>query len=191
MSHMKKYILIFIILPIAILGCLGSCYRANSCYEVRLFMTPTPYCDTCYNCVKAITYKYLSHPIDRDEVYGPYLEEQIFSEDSTVLDTEIRVYGQLHDLYTLADMDYKQPGSYLANSIKISYDTSDHAIYEKLKGLLDAHYHDTVYIKGNLRLYMADWKENEMYYNCSYMMPGIFIYSADDITIAQKQDEDN
>lgn len=187
---MKKYILIFIILPIAILGCLGSCHPADSCYEVRLFMTPTPYCDTCYNCVRAITYKYLSNPIARDEVYGPYLEEQIFSEDSTVLDTEIRVYGRLCDLYTLEDTKYTGANP-LANRINISYDTSDHAIYEKLKGILDAHDHDTVYIKGNLRLYMADWQENEMYYNCSYMMPGIFIYSADDITIAQKQDEDN
>lgn len=192
---MKKNWMFFAFLSATILGLLGSCIIPSECYDYRERMHPTPYSDTDYNSVSAIAYKYLSHPlgqVDVDTNNHPLIV--ICSEDSTVMDQEIKVYGVLYRnrwsrgrvLRDTAAFRRDEP-VFLTNTIDVSYDTSDHAIMEKLKGLDSC----KIYIKGHLRMYTARCSEDERFLYCSYIIPGIFIYSADDITLTPKRNEDN
>lgn len=188
---MKKSKTIFVILSAAILGLFESCFIPCECYDYREWMTPIRYSDTEYNTVKALPYKFLSPPIAElsNADWYRFHPAWITSEDSTVQDQEIRVFGFLYaDKHHLQDVNLSSSEKWsIANVIDVSYDTSDHAICDKLNGLTK---YDTVYIKGHLRLFITCWEEDERFFICSYRVPGVYIYSADDITIAPKQDED-
>lgn len=193
---MKKKLLILIILPAAILGFLLSCTIPTECYDYRAHMTPSPYSDTDYNSVCAIIYKYISGPIGLLENYDLYNARYIYSEDTTVLDQEIQVYGELSTCRDLQDPTrWRDHHTMLSNTVFISYDTSNLTIEEKLTEIFRSdernHTHTTIYVKGRLRLFTTGIEENETYLCCTYMIPGIFIDSADDITLTPKRDEDN
>lgn len=194
---MKKCILICMVCVVAILGFFVSCLPPSECYEYREQLDSIPYNETGYNPIKAITYQYLSNSLGEmgtmsvDEVY-------IYSEDGTVKNQEIKIFGVFvafagvpirSTIYAFDSREFINDVHHdPSDRMAISYDTSDHAIFEKLNSLNDG---DTVYLKGRLRLYKSRCQLHEGYFDCVYLAPGIFIDSAEDITLTPKQDENN
>ena len=190
---MKKNILIYIVSISVILGFLGSCTIPKECPEYRALMDSIPYSETDYNPVKAISYRYLSDPlgewteIEQDE-YFIYSD----SADGTVTNQEIKVFGLLRGRdpmtgeVSVNNFDRFSDSRIISNPIgcmNIFFDTSDHSILEKL----DSRENDTVYLKGRLRLYKTACGWNEHFLTCIYLVPGIFIDDANDITLIQKK----
>lgn len=188
---MKKHILISIVGLVAILGLFISCKIKLECCEYREWMDSVPYSETEYNPVTALCFKYLSNPLGHwSEINADELN--IYSEDSTVTDQEIKVCGILDAQYYMSALfDFEReringPHWDPSSSIIVNFDSTDHAIWEKLKSLHD----DTVYMKGHLRLFKLHCNMYAgTYADCGYQVPGIFIYSADDITTIPYQDE--
>lgn len=195
---MKRCCLIFVVLSTIIVGLFSSCACSCECYDFRCSMPETHYCDTCNNSARDLAYEYISHPM---QVYDSIINEwSIFSEDNTVLDQEIRVYGWMtcsydgHNYYvkSLDPVPYNlRSGLNIVYTIGISFDTTDHVLFDKIRLMAEAK--DTVNIKGRLRLYTVSWGSQDANCNCicDYNVAGVFIDSADDIALTSKRDEEN
>lgn len=198
---LKKTMILSIVFVAIILEIFSSCSIPIDCYEYRAHMDSIPYSETGYNPIKAITYKYLSNALGPDDhrlgvgTAKPINinEINIYSEDSTVTNHEIKVFGLISDhkdkIFAFDCNEFVNAVGYNpSDRISISYDTADYAIHEKLNSLNKG---DTVYIKGRLRLYYTRCNPHEGYYNCLYMVPGLFIDSSDDITLTPEPNETN